>query len=289
MPRTFFAICRVDDENLIRRIPIRAAVQTDLEDMFDQQEQAFLKGRDDEVDFDGRWIPDSNQLLVIEDDALAVPFAQTLQYGAAAYDHLDVSNYARAGIKGIFTHSEVKQDRILLQRFQASQYLQKSGLTLVFSNAQFGKLSEHGFALDTQLTAIIEGNSFKFTSFRNLRTILNIQHHFVQATDDEITAFQGHASFHIENAALFQAAMDERSRKLIRGIATSGILDEYNADAIRAKADNVGLTIDMRDGQLVLPGDKQRLKTILSFLEESVFKGAFSNETFETNSKRSVR
>ena len=105
MPRTFFAICRVDDKNLIRRIPIRAAVQTDLEDMFDQQEQAFLKGRDDEVDFDGRWIPDSNQLLVIEDDALAVPFAQTLQYGAAAYDHLDVSNYARAGIKGIFSPS----------------------------------------------------------------------------------------------------------------------------------------------------------------------------------------
>lgn len=289
MPRTFFAICRIGAENVVKRIPIRAAVQGELEQLFDTQEESFLAGRDEEVDFDGDWKPDSNQLLVINDGELASILTDTFNNGPAAYEQLDISNYAEAGIKGVFTHSDVQQGRVLLQRFQTSQYLQKAGLTLVFSNNQFGKLSEHGFALDTRLTAVVEADDFKFVSFRNLRTILTIQYHFEQATEAEVEAFRDDANFHVENAALFNAAMDERSRKLIRGIRRSGVLDNHDAAAIRAKAGSVGLNIDMQDGRLVLPGEKRRLKTILSFLEESVYKGVFSDETFETNSKRVVQ
>ncbi|WP_299779512.1 hypothetical protein [uncultured Roseobacter sp.] len=277
------------DENDIKRIPLRAGVQQELEQLFDEQEQAFLGGRDEEIPFDGDWKPDGNELLVIEDADLAAPFGQTLVDGPAAYQQLDVTNYADAGIKGIFTRSEVLDGRLLLQRFQTSQYLQKSGLTLVFSNNQFGKLSENGFALDARLAAVIEGNHFKFLSFRNLRTILTIQHHFEQATETEIAEFRDHASFHVENAALFDAAMDERSRKLICGISRAGILNDHDAQSIQTKAGSVGLQIDMQDGRLVLPGEKRRLKTILSFLEESVYKGVFSDETFQTNSKRPVQ
>ena len=289
MPRTFFAICRVGDANVIRRVPLRAGVQAELEALFDNQEEKFLAGRDEEVAFNGDWKPEQNELLVIEDQLLASPFTETLDNGPAAYDQLDISNYAEAGIKGIFTRSERDQQRILLQKFQTSQYLQKSGLTLVFSNNQFGKLSEKGFALDARLTAVIEGDQFKFLSFRNLRTILTIQHHFELATDAEVTTFRDHASFHVENAALFDAAMDERSRKLVRGIERSGVLNDHDCAAIREKAGSVGLQIDLHEGRLVLPGDKRSLKTILSFLEESVYKGVFSEGTFETNSKRLVQ
>ncbi len=130
---------------------------------------------------------------------------------------------------------------------------------------------------------------FKFLNFRNLRTILTIQHHFEQATEAEVATFKDHASFHVENAALFDAAMDERSRKLVRGISRSGVLNDHDCAAIREKASSVGLQIDLHEGRLVLPGDKRRLKTMLSFLEESVYKGVFSEGTFETNSKRLVQ
>ncbi len=289
MSRTFFAICRMGAENVVRRIPVRAAVQGELEQLFDAQEATFLAGRDEEVVFDGDWKPDGNQLLVVNDPDLASLFSATFENGPAAYDQLDVANYDEARIKGVFTHSATQQGRVLLQRFQTSQYLQKSGLTLIFSNNQFGKLSEHGFALDARLTALVDEDDFKFVSFRNLRTILTIQHHFEQATEAEVTEFRENERFHVENAALFDAAMDERSRKLIRGIRRSGVLEEHGVEAIRERASSVGLNIDVQEGRLVLPGDKRRLKTILSFLEESVYKGVFSDETFETNSKRPVQ
>ncbi|WP_271437096.1 hypothetical protein [Lentibacter algarum] len=288
MPRSLFALCRVGDENVVKRIPLQAGVQAELEALFDEQETAFLAGRDEEVAFDGGWKPDRNQLLTINDAALVALFNETLENGPAAYDSLDIADYADAGIKAIFTKSEVVEGRVLVQRFRTSQFLQKSGITLVFNNNRFGKLSEHGFALDARLTLIIEGDVVKFQSFHSLRTVLTVQYHFEQATDAEVTTFAEHGHFHVENRALFDAAMDERSRKLIRGISASGILVDHNVASIIEKAGTVGLQITEQDGKLVLPGEKRRLKTILSFLEESVFKGVFSEQVFETNSKRTV-
>ena len=62
MPRTFYALCRVGGTDTVRRIPVQAQVQAELEGLFDVQEQEFLAGRDEEIDFTGDWKPDSNQL-----------------------------------------------------------------------------------------------------------------------------------------------------------------------------------------------------------------------------------
>ena len=288
MPRSFFALCRINDENVIRRIPLQAGVQADIEQLFDLQEAAFLDGKDNDQPFDGKWTPDGNDLLVIEDQPLLTPFNETLQNGPAAYDRLDVSNYDQAGIKAVFMRSQADPNRLLVQRFQTSQYLAKGRFTLRFDNNQFARLTEHGFSLDVKLTAIIEGDQVKFVSFANLRKIMTIQEHFVAATEAEVQTFAGHGHFHIENAALFDAAMDERSRKLIKGVLTSGVLEQNDVATIRSRAASIGLDIGEQNGRLILPGDKKRLKVILNFLEEGVFKGVFSNSLFETNSKRTV-
>lgn len=289
MPRTLFALCRVGDENVVKRIPLQAGVQAEIEQLFDHQEAGFLAGKDNDQPFDGKWTPDGNDLLVIEDAPLLLPFNETLQNGPAAYDRLDVSNYDNAGIKAIFMRSNADQTRILIQRFQSSQYLAKGRFTLCYDNNQFAKLTEHGFSLDGKLTAIIEGGAVKFISFANLRNIMAIQEHFVAATQAEVQTFAAHGHFHIENVALFDAAMDERSRKLIKGVITSGVLVNNDVATIRTRASDIGLDIAEQNGRLILPGDKKRLKVILNFLEEGVFKGVFSNALFETNSKRTVQ
>jgi hypothetical protein len=289
MPRSFFALCRINNQNEVRRIPLQAGVQAEIEQLFDQQEAAFLAGKNNDQPFDGNWTPDDNDLLVIEDAPLLVPFNDTLQNGPAAYNRLDVSNYDQAGIKAVFMKSNAVPTRILVQRFQSSQYLAKGRFTLRYDNNQFAKMTEHGFSLDGKLTAIIEGDDVKFVSFANLRKILTIQEHFVAATDAEVQVFKGHAHFHVENAALFDTAMDERSRKLIKGVLTSGVLANNDVTTIRTRAADIGLNIGEQNGRLILPGDKKLLKVILNFLEEGVFKGSFSNSLFETNSKRTVQ
>jgi hypothetical protein len=286
MPRTFYALCRVGGTDTVRRIPVQAQVQAELEGLFDVQEQEFLAGRDEEIDFTGDWKPDSNQLLTIDDPGLSGLMTGTLGANPTIYPALDISSYQNAGVKAVFTESATTAGRILIQRFRTSQFLQKTGITLIFSNNVFNKLSEHGFSLDSRLTAILDGTVLKFHSFVSLRTIFTVQEHFTEATAQEVDTFAAHVSFHIENRAIFDSFMDERCRKLIKGICKSGILDEHDVVSIRAKATLVGIVIADNAGRLVLPNTKKELKAVLSFLEESVYKGVFSEDTFLTNSKR---
>lgn len=159
---------------------------------------------------------------------------------------------------------------------------------MTFSENQFGKLSEHGFTLAEKLSAVVSIDTVLFESFPVLRSFLTVQEHFEQATAQEIDEFAQHPAFHLEDRALFESQMDERCRKLIRGIKKSNVLGKHAAPEIVEKAATVGLALTQRDGSIVLPSVKRELKMILSFLEESVYKGIFSDETFMTNSKRPV-
>lgn len=288
MPRTLFALCKQDGGNVVRRVPLEAGVQADVEQMFDQQELSFFEGKDEPIEFNGDWKPDENELLCITDANLLGQLNATLTNGAGAYDRLDITNYDQAGIKALFMHSAQIPGHILVQKFRTSQYLQRKGLTLTFNNNTFGKLSEQGFSLDERLGAVIRGDLVMFVSFHVLRTFLTVQEHFSEATAPEVDSFASHLSFHVANRAVFDSNMDERCRKLIRGIRKSGVLDNHDAAEIIARAAAVGLTLSQQGGCIVLPSVKRELKTVLSFLEESVYKGAFSAETYMTNSKRPV-
>ncbi len=288
MPRTLYALCKQDGGNVVRRVPLEAGVQNEVEQIFDDQEQAFVHEKDEPIEFNGDWKPDGNELLCITDEDLLTQLNETLINGAGAYDRLDITNYDRAGVKALFMHSETIEGRILIQKFRTSQYLQRKGLTLMFSNNQFGKLSEKGFSLDDRLSAVVQDDKVMFVSFHVLRSFLTVQEHFAEATAQEVDDFAQHPSFYIENRAVFDSNMDERCRKLIRGIHRSGVLNDHNAVEIVAKAAAVGLELDEHDGRIVLPSAKRDLKTVLSFLEESVYKGVFSDETYMTNSKRRV-
>jgi hypothetical protein len=286
MPRTLFALCKQDGENVVLRVPLEAGVQADVEQLFDQQEVAFFAGKDEPIEFTGDWKPDANELLCIADANLLGQLNATLINGAGAYDRLDIANYDQAGIKALLMHSAQIPGQILVQKFRTSQYLQRKGLTLTFNNNTFGKLSEKGFSLDERLGAVIRGDVVMFVSFHVLRSFLTVQEHFSEATAPEVDSFANNLSFHVENRAIFDGNMDERCRKLIRGIRKSGVLDNHNATEIITRAATVGLTLNQQGGRIVLPSVKRELKTVLSFLEESVYKGVFSDETYMTNSKR---
>ncbi|WP_170425471.1 Kiwa anti-phage protein KwaB-like domain-containing protein [Ruegeria arenilitoris] len=288
MTRTLFALCRVDGQNVVRRVPLEAGVQPEVAGIFDQQEQAFFEGKDEPVAFTGSWKPDGNELLCINDPALLAQLNGTLVNGAGAYERLDISDYSNAGIKALFMHSEQIDNGILIQKFRTSQYLQRKWLTLTFSDNQFGKLDDDGFSFDDRLGAVVQNDSVMFVSFHVLRSFLTVQQHFAEATAQEVQDFADHESFHHEDETKFEANMDERCRKLIRGIHRSNVLRDHAAAEIIEKAGTVGLELGEQDGKIVLPSEKRDLKIVLSFLEESVYKGVFSGDTLMTNSKRPV-
>lgn len=289
MARILFAFCKKNGESTVCRVPLEAGVQSEVEQMFDAQEAAFLEDKDAPIPFNGDWKPDGNELLSIEDKDLLKPFNETLTKGATAYDRLDLSSYDDAGVKALFMHSKTSPTQILIQGFRTTQYLQRKGLTLTFSRNQFGKLSEQGFSLGERLSAVVVGYKVMFQSFHVLRSFLSVQEHFTEATTQEVDAFAQHDAFEIADKATFDGHKDERCRKLIRGITKSRVLEEHKVEEIVKRAATVGLKLEENSGKIVLPSVKSELKVVLSFLEESVYKGVFTEETLITNSKRPVK
>lgn len=286
MARTFFAFCNHDGASMVCRVPLEAGVQAEVEQMFDAQETAFLDAKEEPIPFTGDWKPDGNELLFIQDADLLIDFDETLTNNPNVYEFLDLSSYEKAGVKALFMHSKASPPRILIQAFRTNQYLQRKGLTLFFSDNQFGKLSKQGFSLAEHLSAVVEDDKVMFQSFHVLRSFLTVQKHFTEATTREVDAFAHNDAFYIQHRETFDSHMDERCRKLIRGITKSCVLDEHTVEEIMKRAETVGLSLGEKNGKIVLPPLKSDLKVVLSFLEESVYKGVFSEDTLITNSKR---
>ena len=287
MPSNLFALCRRNHHDRVRRIPLEARVQQELEELFDRQEQQFLDGRDDEISFtESSWKPDRDQLLTITDREIAQPLVRTLTENPTIFEELDTQNLDDSEIKAIFSHSSRRENRILIQQFKSSQCLGPRRWNLVLGKDRFTRLSQPGLILASSLVAVLDDTVFKFQSFHNLRMIFNLQHHSQEATDQEVKAFISHPSLHINSHDEFQSSMTEPPRKLVKSIMKSGILEKYKPDEIIHEAQKIGLKFEVREGRIIVPNSKSGIKDLLRFLDNSIFKGPLSEEMYETNSKR---
>jgi len=95
------AICRGAQEFVLKRVKTTQPVQAALEGIFIGQEAAFFADVTDEVDFDGSWKPDENELLRSPTiGEMAGIWDQSLQNITALPD-LDAGNFLAEGVKAL--------------------------------------------------------------------------------------------------------------------------------------------------------------------------------------------
>lgn len=105
----------------------------------------------------------------------------------------------------------------------------------------------------------------------------------------DVQAFVNNNLISMENSTAFVDAADTWERRKIASINDSGILQSHTAMKIKSLAQRSGVSISVSNGHIVLPADKKERHIILGFLDEEVYKGAFSETVFQTNSKRKAR
>lgn len=91
-----------------------------------------------------------------------------------------------------------------------------------------------------------------------------------------------------ENAESFETMANSSIRRKIAAINDSEVLKKYQAIEIKRLAQKSGITITVKNKQIVIPNDKEQIKVILGFLDEEAYKGPFSQITYLANSKRKV-
>ncbi len=288
-----FAACGDDKDNFnIKRIKLDASTQSQVINLFTEQEKAFRNKYVEEIQFNEKWKPDDNDLLVINDEALIKQFKETIIRNADSVDDIDINKFQEANIKALFMGENINgKIKILIQSFKVSQIL-KNRFTLFQDGNSFKKLVDASFSLASSLTCLIEDDSIKFHSIGNLRIIFNIQELYKEATKKETEQFLGLDIFSIQDEDIVQFTKNAQPtvKKLINAIMRSGVLANYDAKQIKIAADTVQLNLVLTDDekQIIISDDMQEIKKFLSFLDDGLYEAALSNKRYITNSKQTI-
>ena len=288
MTQNLFAACRHNGNLVVRRVRLDSAVQASIEALFSEQESALRSGITEEVDFNGNWDPEQNELLTIDIPQEAEIFEETINDNATSIQDIDTSTFCDEGIKALFTGITANgKTKILVQRFTSKQMLERK-FTLLQHNNAFRKLTEPAFTLDTALTCIIEDGKIKFKSQHKLRSIINMQDIYKEATDQEVRDFSNHQNLSVANVDEFLKQADQTTRKLVSAITRSNTLNTYGVNDIKSAAERVGVQVTVENNQIVIPDSKADIKNLLRFLDDSLYEAALTGQKYITNSKRSV-
>ena len=283
------ALCRDKNGITIKRIPLDGALQVPVMRIFSDQEAQFRAGRPNEVDFDGNWNPDDDEVFVLNATAEANTMVVAASGNILALPAISVKKFDTENIKALFVRANAGGNpRLLVQRFTSAQILSRR-FALLAHNNQFNRITNPAFNFATSLTCIVEGGQIKFESYNKLRAVLDVTEFFAEATNKNIDDFAGHASIAIDDVAAFKELVTQTERKLIHKLASTGVLGKHTPQEIQEKAAETGLAVNLANDRIVFPTGKQEIRRLLRFLDDSLYEAPLSGHRYVTNSKRRIR
>lgn len=290
-----FALLEAKDKTIqVKRISEDRASQQAIDTTFSN---AVSNLRQDKtaVVFDGKYTPqaDDMEFLIIENYNLPIEIKNALinPQGLEVYSPVDG---VLPPIKALFVGKRVVRDgkdhfSVAFQKFRNDQYITAAKHHLFFSNNTFVKDNRIGITVGTSVDCFCDDNTLMFSSYHFAKQVLDLSEYYRIASTQDVRDFVNCKIIAMDEAAEFADQANTWERRKIASINDSGVLQQFTAAKIKTLAKQSGLVIDVIDKKIVLPRNKAERRIILGFLDEEVYKGAFSQTLFQTNSKRKAK
>ena len=273
----------VDDaDSPIRRIPVTGLLQNEISTFFEGQKDRFCSERD-KVDFTGSYNVAEGEIFRISDYPIREDLINSLR-NPLNCDRLDLGEDCPQ-VKALFAGEWNDNEYICFQVLDSRKMLSKK-FTLLNSGDTYTKLESPGIILQDKLTAIFEGNELLFYSYHNTRRFLDLSNYYTEATDVDFEAFAGNDLFEVDDNDLFKRNADSIIRKKIALLQKNNVLDSLTIDDISQTAQEYSVSLNIRDGKIIIPDDKKQLKELVRFLDEDYGQGPLTHRKYITNSKQ---
>ncbi len=274
----------------VLRMPLSFDVQAGVTELFRTQELEFMQGIEEEIRFDGMYRPEESELLYVSnfDDVDGVKAAILRPQGC---QELALKNGTLESIKAIFTgYLKNGVIRVLIQGFDRRRIINSNGFSLIHADNVFGRFDGGGFTLDNKLTAMIEDDNLKFSSYHYLRQIFDMSAYCKEASDQDLKVFVQNPALHFMDPQIFIDGSDAWVRRKVVLIQQSGILDHCSPGKIAATAKFCDLHLQLGGSpgmeKIVIPADRQELKQILRFLDEDFYQSPQSTMKYMAKARR---
>jgi len=290
-PTNLFAL--VDDEDSpVRRIPLTAALNIELAELFAEQ-QATLLGDKQQLEFTGSYNVDEGEIFTIAEYLLPPAISEAIS-NPLTCQMLNLNTETHR-IKALFSGVWSAAHKVVnFQVFDTGKLLSR-GFTLIGSGDTYKKLEEPGLILQDKLTAHFSNGTLHFTSYHNTKRFLNLTDYYREATDTDLDAFAETELFAFEDEASFKSHADSVIRKKIALLQKNEVLKGITVVDIQTVANNFNaelpeehhISININDdGKLLIPRDKKQLKELIRFLDEDYVTAPLTKRKCLTNSKQ---
>ncbi len=280
------------NENPVQLLEVDKTTQVAICSSFSDAAVPLLSGKQI-VPFDGSYKPNEDEGLSICNfhlpEVITDAVRNPLGLQTFAYD-----KESEPDIRAIFIGERSESDNtevftVAFQRFRKEQYLSTKKFSLFYDKDTFILENRWGIGITDTIDCVFTQTELRFSSYFYARQIFDLSEYYRSATDTEVQSFSGLDLLSIADKDQFQSLADTWIRRKIAAINDSGVLKNNTAAKIKKLAQSCGLEITVENKKLIIPTDKKKLKEILGFLDEEVYKGAFTEETYITNSKRKVQ
>lgn len=282
-----FAIVLDNNATEIKRIPLSQEVQGQIETFYSESLNNFLLDKEF-IEFDGNFNPNDDQLFLINNYPLNVAIINST-VNPLACDILDINDF-EGKIIGLFTKLNLADsDYYVFQHFDSRKIISNRGISLFYNQNTYSRVDRRGISINGTLTAVFTQNQLYFHSYFNTKKIFDLNNYYEEATAEDVENFIGSAVLDFSPIEDFDEYLNSTSRKKIKSIQMSGILNNHTVPDIILKAGtfNINLTAN-EQGRLIIPTDKSELRNLLRFLDEDYFETSITGTRCITNSKMAL-
>lgn len=288
---TLFALLK-DHDPRIMKFALDQNVQQELTDYLNLQEIEFRRGKA-EIEFDGRYKPDVDELLFISqfDDVYGVRRAVQNPTGIPI---INPTPEVFGKITALFVgRARAGVTSVLLQNFDKRKVMSTDGFSLFHSRNVFKKIDGIGLTVDWKLSAILDNQKLSFLSFHNTRQIFDLTEHYREATNEDIQTFSKIPGVHVADINQLISLSDGWIRRKFAMVQQSGVLEKVTSAQMVIAAREFRIPLNYQangagEPVLHLPLNKKELKDLLRFLDEDFYKSSLLNTHYVTNSKREI-
>lgn len=287
----------VDDEDApIRRIPLTAALNAELAQLFTEQQTAFL-GDKQSITFTGSYNVDAGEIFTLADYPLPPVIGQAIS-NPLTCPALNLNTETHR-IKALFSGNWTDANKLVnFQVFDAGKLLSNRWTLIglpIHAGDTYKRLEEPGLILQDKLTAHFHNGTLYFSSYHNTKRFLDLADYYREATDTDLDDFAATDLFVFEDQAGFKAQADSIIRKKIALLQKNEVLKDLTVVGIQTVANNFNaelpeehhITIMVSEaGKLVIPEDKKKLKELIRFLDEDYVTAPLTKRKCLTNSKQ---
>jgi len=269
-------------------IPLHQALQDCLADAWGQQLDDFNHDVH-EIAFNAGYKPEDHERFRLSDFDLPKPLHGITSLNVQALESISQHEEIMGSVRAIvaFCRDSKGNELVLFQNFSRSHVIQP-GRFLFLKNNTYKGVDRPGLFLDGKLSAVYSPKEKKllFHNFRVTNTFLPLAECYKEASEEDIRQLLNHEILAPEDTEALAVDANQWFRKRIALLKDSGVLNKYSASQIKARSNGYDVDIQISEGKIVFPAEKQAARKLLQFLNEEIYRGPITETLYETNSKR---